>query len=266
MRFHWYETIIAPINWKVAVEAFNEGYHVGATHNTEFDWHPLRARGLAHGRHASFNSTMGPTRIKDWDTGEWRMAAGPGEQIYASNRMLHKQWSGGTSDLGMLAWERVRKERPADAPAAEVMPLLFKYYREEIEATGAKWPEKLTMENMVRADVDWHIFPNTVFLPAIDSVIWYRMRPHPKDEDQCIFDIWSLRRYAPGQEPRPAQFISVGFEAFKGRNTFLEQDIGNLEGANKGMKSRGWAGAFANPKQEFSIIHFHRMLREFMAD
>ncbi|HEY3694387.1 aromatic ring-hydroxylating dioxygenase subunit alpha, partial [Phenylobacterium sp.] len=31
-RMAWYETIIAPVNWKVVCEAFNEAYHASATH------------------------------------------------------------------------------------------------------------------------------------------------------------------------------------------------------------------------------------------
>src|SRR5262249_28758176 len=38
MRMAWYETIIAPVDWKVVVEAFNEGYHAGATHNRAIDY------------------------------------------------------------------------------------------------------------------------------------------------------------------------------------------------------------------------------------
>ena len=32
MRYRWYKSIRLPCNWKVALEAFNEGYHVAMAH------------------------------------------------------------------------------------------------------------------------------------------------------------------------------------------------------------------------------------------
>ena len=32
MRIRWHKTVVAPCNWKVALEAFNEGYHVAGSH------------------------------------------------------------------------------------------------------------------------------------------------------------------------------------------------------------------------------------------
>ena len=67
-----------------------------------------------------------------------------------------------------------------------------------------------------------------------------------------------------GGEPVVIRTESVGFEAFRGRNAFLEQDFSNMRAVNSGMKSRGWAGAFTNPSQERQIVYFHRMLNDFL--
>ena len=47
-------------------------------------------------------------------------------------------------------------------------------------------------------------------------------RPHPDDDQKCVFDIWCLCRYAPGEEPEVKQHISNSLEEFKGRNTTTE--------------------------------------------
>lgn len=86
---------------------------------------------------------------------------------------------------------------------------------------------------------------------------------HPTDAAQCIFDIWSLNRYAPGTEPEVTRNISNGFEEARGRNAFLEQDFANMEAVELGMRSRGWSGARTNPAEESTVTHFHKMLDQF---
>jgi nitrite reductase/ring-hydroxylating ferredoxin subunit len=265
MRFAWYETLIVDVNWKVVIEAFNEGYHVGATHRSRYDYNTLRNYGSARGLHASFRSVQGPARYKN-ELGDWVPAKGLVDQLHHANAALHKDLSALVSEPGMRALRRLKDELGEDAAPEVMMPRLFELYREEIEATGAAWPEGLTLQDMTRAEADWQIFPNTIFLPVVDGFLWYRMRPHPKDDQKCVFDIWCLRRYPRGGEPKVEQHISESLEAFEGRNPFLEQDFSNLRGVRDGMSSRGWQGAFANPAQELSIIHFHRVLHQFIGD
>jgi phenylpropionate dioxygenase-like ring-hydroxylating dioxygenase large terminal subunit len=263
MRLAWYETLIVDVNWKVVIEAFNEGYHVGATHHTRYDYTTMRTDGFARGLHASFSSAQGVTQYID-EHGQWAPTKGIPDQIYRSSRHLFEDLNALNSEPGIRALNRLREELPEDAPPDIVIPRMFELYREEIEATGAVWPKDLTAQVVTAAQSDWHIFPNTVFLPTVDGILWYRMRPHPDDDQSCVFDIWCLRRFPPGGEPKVKQHISHSLEEFKGRNTFLEQDFSNLRGVQLGMKSRGFKGAFTNPTQELPISHFHRVLHQYI--
>jgi hypothetical protein len=123
--------------------------------------------------------------------------------------------------------------------------------------------EDRTVEAIAECGSDRHILPNSVVLPTADGAIWYRARPNGDDPDSCIFDIWSLGRYAPGQEPEVAHGFSESFEAFKGKNPFLEGDFSNMLAVHEGMKSRGWRGAWVNPLQEIQIANFHRVLQAY---
>ena len=264
MRFAWAETLIAPVNWKVIVEAFNEGYHSGATHSFAVDYRPLQAPGGTHGLHGSFTSIFPClAKVKD-ETGRWTMASGLRDLIYYQAKELHDTLQALVSAPMMRAITRMRERLPEDASMEAVYGALWALQREEVEATGAVWPEELTPLDLAEAGTDWHIFPNTIVLPSADGVLWYRMRPSPEDDDRSIFDIWCLRRYPPGGEPAIERVETIGFDAFRGRNAFLEQDFSNMRAVNKGMRSRGWAGAFTNPSQERQIVHFHRMLHAFM--
>jgi phenylpropionate dioxygenase-like ring-hydroxylating dioxygenase large terminal subunit len=265
MRYNWFETLIVPCNWKVVAEAFNEGYHVATTHRTGFDYSNMRNYGRVRGKHASFGSKFGPSRLKDHETGEWRMENGPVDRSFHSSRVTYTEFKANLAEPGFKAAQRMLAEFPGEVEPAVQGPTYMRYYREELEATGAEWPEGLTLEVLSKADQDWHIFPNAVFLPSIDNIIWYRFRPDPKDpQNSCLFDIRTIRRYPPGGEPKVEYVFSPDLEAFKGRNVFLEQDFGNLQGVNKGVKSKGFKGAFCNPEEETSIIHFHKVLHSYI--
>lgn len=264
MRLALWETLIAPVNWKVVVEAFNEGCHSGATHSAYVDYRPMQAPGGVHGLHGSFSSVFpGMTRVKD-EAGNWKMASGPRDLLYYQSKELNEKLGALVAEPMMRAVTRMREELPEDASAEEVYGRLWTLHREELAAIGVALPEELTPGDLAAAGTDWHIFPNTIVLPSTDGVLWYRVRPHQKDDDKCIFDIWCLRRFAPGEAPAVVQVVSDGFEAFKGRNAFLEQDFSNMAAVNRGMKSQGWAGAFTSPVQENQIVHFHRKLKAFL--
>jgi phenylpropionate dioxygenase-like ring-hydroxylating dioxygenase large terminal subunit len=265
LRIAWHKTIIAPVNWKVVVEAFNEGYHSGATHSYWMDYDPMRAPGALHGRHGMYftNFPVFPKAKKD--NGVWSQIETMQEMIYYQSKELHETLFAMVTDPAMRAITRLRDETPPDMPPEQLFETLWNLQREELEKTGAKWPENLTLAASARAGTSWHIVPNTIFLPAPDGVLWYRMRPYGDDPKTCIFDIWGLQRYPAGQEPTVEDEVYQGFEAARGVNPFLEQDFDNMVAVDRGMRSRGWDGARTNPAEEILVVNLHRMIDEFLA-
>jgi phenylpropionate dioxygenase-like ring-hydroxylating dioxygenase large terminal subunit len=260
LRRAWHEVIIAPVNWKVVVEAFNEGYHSGATHNHFVDYYPMRAPGAVHGNHSMYFTNFPILPQVKREDGVWAASRTLQEMLYYQLKEIHDTLFALVPPPMMKAVTRLRDETPADMPPEQLFARLWDLQKEELEATGAAWPAQLRLSDMGAAGTGWHVFPNTIFLPAPDGVLWYRMRPYGDDPHRCIFDIWGLQRYAPGKEPEVETHTTHGFEAFRGRNPFLEQDFENMQAVDKGMGSRGWSGARTNPAEELSITHFHRML------
>jgi phenylpropionate dioxygenase-like ring-hydroxylating dioxygenase large terminal subunit len=265
LRRRWYETIIAPVNWKVVMEAFHEGYHSGATHNSAVDYFAMRSPTRSFGIHAGFSTEFLEMPKMKREDGKWTPAASLADMLYYQSKELHETLFAQVSTPVMKALERLRDEFPIGSDESMLFPRFMALQQEEIEATGAKWPETLTMEAMFAAGISIHIFPNTIVLPTADAVLWYRMRPHAERSDWCVFDIWSLDRFAPGQEPGVEQHVSNGFEEARGRNPFLEQDFNNMRSVELGMRSRGWSGARTNPNEETTVTHFHRTLDRFYA-
>ena len=265
LRRAWHETLIAPINWKVVMEAFHEGYHSGATHNSFVDYYSMYSPTAAFGKHCGFSTEFREMPKMKREDGKWTPALSGADMLYHQSKELHEELKAQISDSGRRALERLRAEFPPGSDEANLFPRFIELQKEEMAADGAEWPENLDLEAMMKPGVSIHIFPNTIVLPTPDAVLWYRMRPHPVDSESCIFDIWSLNRYAPGKEPVVERHVSNGFAEAKGRNAFLEQDFANMEAVQKGMRSRGWQGARTNPVEEVTVNHFHRMLDEFYA-
>jgi hypothetical protein len=170
------------------------------------------------------------------------------------------------SERNYAAIQRLRTEVADDAPAEEVMTRWIELQIEAANTDGAGWPAGLTAEYIEKSGLDWHVFPNTIFLHGlIDGVLWYRVRPNGKDPESCIFDVWSLDRYAPGKEPSlRREFYTDWTEGDWG--LIYEQDFINIPEVQKGFKSRGFKGERTNPVQERLISNFHRVLRRFLQD
>jgi hypothetical protein len=153
-------------------------------------------------------------------------------------------------------------ETPPEEVLGKWTELIYKAAIED----GAGWPDKVTPEVFAKAGFDWQVFPNMVFLPpAVEAILGYRFRPHPDDYQSCIFDIWSLERYAPGKEPPFKHEILENWQDIEWPKIYA-QDFANIPKVQKGMRSRAFKGARTSPLQERAISNFHRVLRRFMED
>lgn len=267
-RIAWYVTIATPCNWKMAVDAFNEAYHVEGTHPQMLKFAGKgKVPTVAVGRHGSLRVDRNESTPRTKGTPQAATAAvapNIGAGLLAIGRELRTTLKALYTDYFVSAAERLVRELPPDTPPTEAMARFKQFHREEMEAAGAEWPGNLTEEDVVKAGGTWHVFPNTIILSAYDGAMCYRARPNGEDPNSCLFDVWWLGRYAPGKEPPIAHEHFDGPEAFKGRNPFLEQDFGNMGQTQKGMHSRGFTGARTNPVQEATIANFHRVLYTYL--
>ena len=263
MRPTWWKTILAPVNWKIVVEAFIEAYHSGATHQSGINYRSVRMPGAVFGNHSAFFGEIGPFTDYKNDADRWVTPASMQENLWANFLHLHSTLGAMVLAPGLAAMERLRS-LPVETPLDVVLVRLLEYHREEHEQRGIVWPETLTVETWAMGGTDWHLFPNSIVLPTLDGALWYRVLPDRSEHDRCRFDIWSFGRFAPGQEPKVEQEIYDGFAAFQGQCAFLNEDFSNLEAVNQGVKSRGFRGATLNPQQERTVAHFHQMLQRFL--
>lgn len=264
-RLIWSVTVNTPVNWKVVLGAFNEAYHVEATHPQTLKFSSTILPSEAHGIHSMFGPTMfDPIELPNRPAAMAAMQKDPRENIVASMGELSRTLKALNLEQSMAAAQRILDEVPAGTDPTLLGPMLLKFNIEEHEKRGVEWPKGLTPEAIHRAGFGWHLFPNFIILLGTDGSLCYRTRPHPEDPDQCIWDIWTFGRFAPGEEPVPQHTHLENYQDFFGVNEFLNDDLVNLPEVQKGMYCRGFKGARTNPFQEVCINNLHRVLHDYI--
>lgn len=260
-RIRSYQTLIFPVNWKVAIEAFVEAYHVVGTHPQLLRWghgpapalDEFFAPGMRHGAH---------TGARQYEFSAAAEFKDPREYLYTNIHNTYHQLHGLYHEDGLRAAERFRAEAATGMTLTEARMKYSELRKEEMIKAKVKYPKGLTPAHMRATELQ--VFPNTSILPSVEGAFWYRSRPNGDDPNSTIFDIWSLGRFAPGGEPQVTQEIYRNLEDFKGKNPILEQDFSNMIAVHKGMRSRGWKAARPNPIQESNVYNLHRVLHDFM--
>ena len=262
MRILWHKTTVLQCNWKTALDAFNEGYHVPGTHPQymrptmeradtpasvpEMESDPAWTPSTTYGKHGHF-------RTQPKGTGA---AFNPRPTTPQS---LHAFVSYHLRELRALFTEyhlsAVAELCTMDLPPTEWPGRLRELRRKYAEADGVDWPA-IDEEQLRRGEGDWHIFPNMVFLVYEGVMLAYRARPNGDDPDSCVFDIWSLQLFAPGTAPSVEHpFFANWREADMGE--VLSQDFSNVARVSAGMHSRSFDGHRLNVAQEMSVYNAH---------
>ena len=260
-RIRSHQTLIFPVNWKVAIEAFVEPYHVVGTHPQLLRWGHGKARGTLEYLKSGFIHA-GHSGERNYHFDEDAEFNDPREYLYTTIHNTYHQLHGLYHDEGLRAAERMMKEVPAGLSLQETSVRYAAMRREEVIKAGARWPEDLTGEHL--RNIEWLLFPNSSVLTSPEGAFWYRARPNGNHIDSCIFEVIVLGRYAPGKEPLVVYERYDDLADFKGCNGILEQDFSNLLAVQKGIRSRGFKAARPNPVQETQVANFHRVLHGFI--
>jgi phenylpropionate dioxygenase-like ring-hydroxylating dioxygenase large terminal subunit len=271
-RFEWeacrirsYTTIVFPVNWKVVLEAFVEGYHSIGTHPQLIRFGEMYLPGFKEDlegqgrRHGSHTGGYHFEKLKFGAGGAFRSQR---DYAYEQLMEIHDTLHGIVHDEGARALRRLKEDVSEDVTVLEAYGKYTEFLKEEMARSGAPFPAGITPEDLL--SVEWQIFPNTSILPSPEGAFWYRMRPNGDDPDSTIFDVLSLGRFAPGKAPEWTHEVYARPEDFKGKNPILEQDFSNMIAVHKGMRSRGWKGARPSPVQENNVYNIHRVLHAFM--
>jgi phenylpropionate dioxygenase-like ring-hydroxylating dioxygenase large terminal subunit len=262
MRYKWRKWLHFDCNWKVALEAFNETYHVYTTHPEFNKFGEFKGWAKAQGKH----SNIGYDAPEDMEATKSKIRLGVGADPRVSTAEMQvytmEETNATTTQTLVNAAKRLVDELPEGTPADEVLEHWLASARRDDEARGVIWPT-IPSDILGQAGTAWQIFPNFQIGQGLTSALCYGARPHPSyNPDKCIFEVSVFELYPKGQEP-PTEWerTPVGDPRWR---SVLPQDFSNMAAVQQGMKSLAFPGTKPNPYRERSTVNLHHQLSKYM--
>lgn len=243
LRVEWWYACRLPANWKLAIEAFVEAYHVPRSHPQLVI--PTRY-GLRQGEEFDAESFI------EADIAYLRaMNEGMAGMVHADDVAVAEGLRGtelpGEADAAMVAWNRALDDAVTAARRSE----------------GAEMPDLAAL----RADglnlEFFQCFPNFFVLPMYSSASSYRFRPLGPEE--TLMEIWSLTRPADG-EVRQRPEVPEAWPPEDGRWPAIPaQDFSNIPRQQRGLHAQGFEYMRLSEGLEGHISNFQRTIDGYLA-
>jgi phenylpropionate dioxygenase-like ring-hydroxylating dioxygenase large terminal subunit len=259
MRYRWRKFVVFDCNWKVALEAFNETYHVPVTHPEFMEFGSFPGWGHNHGKH----SNIGYDAPKDMEENAGKLRVGTGDDARVSTaQMQNYTWEAANTNTTQTMVDVANAlvdELPDGTPPAEVLGYWIKRSKEIDAERGVIWPE-VPSSHTAQAGTAWQIFPNFQIGHAVNNMLCYMARPYGNDPNKCYFEAAVFQLYAEGEAPE-TEWDYVEPDDWP---AVLQQDFNNMAAVQQGMKSGGFKGTKPNPYRERAIPSLHWNLAKFM--
>lgn len=242
-----------PANWKLAIEAFMEAYHVGDTHpqvapangdvNSQYD---------VYGDHVNrFISTLGVVSPKLRDK-------------YTEADIIENFTLGDSSAMG--------GEKPKLEEGQRARQVMADMFRDMFEkATDSDLSHVSDTELL--DTYSYTFFPNLFLFPGISLPMIYRFRPDPRDHRRTIYEVMFMR-----PKPRSGNFETAEAQILEDHQSFaeaegmdpgfgkiLDQDTGNLQAQQEGLEASAKGAISLADYQEIRVRHFEQTIDKYMA-
>lgn len=249
LKMRWWYGTVLPTNWKLAMEAFMEGYHVMRTHPQ------LMVMGRLDGR---FGEDLGAKRlpppgveefVRDFIQGLERLAEGMGGQV--SQREID------------ILYDIRDMELPDDLGAAA--GAFTHRFLDEItkrgRASGLPVPDMNEMFKNTHYNVEF-FFPHFFTVPTFSAMSSYRIRP--LTAETCFFELWSLDFIADGEieTPKAPTILPHDSEQFP---EIPRQDYSNLPRQQQGLHAEGFEHMRLSHQYEGMISNYQRLIDGYLA-
>ena len=244
----WYSTVL-PVNWKLAAEAFMEGYHTEQTHPQ------LLARATKEG-YGGGTDTVGFTDPSDV----------VGSSLYFMN-VLSKGMGGGMIHPRDIAVAESLRDEPLPEDPTEAISAWNVRLGDEItrraRADGIDMPDQNELVATGHLSSVNFCFPHYFLLPVYGNAAAYRIRPLGPQETR--FEIWTttlLPDDTTFESPREPIELAHDDPAWP---NVVRQDFANLPRQQAGVNSPAFGAMRLSKEVEGMISNFHRVIDGYLA-
>lgn len=240
---------VTPANWKVALEAFIESYHVSPTHpqavpvseyaETQYDIYNENLSRLATISIAPVSPAL--KQMSEQEFADFGSKSTGREPVKLDKGQTYRQ---------VLAEER----------------------RQLVSSVTGQSVDHLTDCEMLDA-VEYFLFPNFMPWHGYGLQIAYRFRPNGDDHESCIMEVYMMlprdlsQPCPPAPEtiwvPEDGTFADC--DALGRVGPIFDQDWVNILGISKGLRSTAKKGLWMSKYQEARIRHYHNRIDDFIA-
>jgi nitrite reductase/ring-hydroxylating ferredoxin subunit len=251
LRAEWWFSTELPANWKVAMEAFMEGYHVMRTHPQ-----------LQEAAGAVYNALYGQ------DTGGIGHPVNPRatarENVLAQFRHMELLSEGMAGMCHAKDVETARGLLAVDLPDDPLQAVMAWYgmvnhdVTQHGRARGEPTPDlnALAVSHPIKA-LEF-IFPNYFLLPFLSSMAVYRIRP--LGPESCLFELWSVTLFPEDEEPTVPQeptLLPYDSDQFP---PIARQDYSNIPRQQVGLHAEGFEFMRLSKNVEGLISNYQRLI------
>jgi len=239
----WYAARL-PVNWKLAIEAFVESYHVVVTHPE------MNIPGMRYSMRP--DAPFDPQAFIEAEIDYLRVLSdGMDGMVHANDVRVAESLRGlelpADPALAIPAWNRALNDAVMQWHGSR----------------GAAVPDLNALDAQGFNETFYHCFPHYFVLPMYSSASSYRFRPLGPEE--TLMEIWSLGRAAEGDVSASPASPDV-WEANDARwPPIPKQDFSNLPRQQKGLHAKGFEYMRLSERSEGHISNFERTLDGFLA-
>ncbi len=251
MRTEWWHSTVLPVNWKLALEAFMEGYHVMQTH----------PQLMAQSSDTSYAASKSRDTSSYGDSGDVI-----GSALYFM-RTLHEGMASMVLEKDIRVAEGLRDiELPADPEQAslEWNRRLNDAITSWNRSAGIPIPDQSELAERGLVSVVNYCFPHFFLLPMHGNAAAYRVRPLGPEE--TLFEIWSLTMFPEGEAPAEPLRTPVPMATDDPRwPPIPRQDFSNLPRQQAGLHAKGFEFMRLSSQIEGMIGNHQRLIDGYLA-
>jgi phenylpropionate dioxygenase-like ring-hydroxylating dioxygenase large terminal subunit len=252
---------VVPANWKIAMEAFQEAYHLPAIHPqaTPFSGDSQSQYDIWSAGGGHVGRVVTPSAIPG-------MAAAPDATALTASIAY---------SLNMQSWRHPDAALPELDPSGDLRAQLAHWHRDlQLQTYGRKVdaPDSVMVDAML-----YYMFPNLILWLSETVPFVYRFLPHANDPELSYFEGRMLLPYpAHSDPPEPAPCVEIGVEesiaemmpAFGFTGGVLDQDMDNMRRVQAGVKAADTRRRHSQlgRYQEMIIQRWNELLDQYLAE